>query len=81
MIAQARDAASSMRGARVLKEPNSPKLQPLGSPGPITPFELEEADGYIVAGSVAVRKEKERQLEMMLNKPCTGAKPGPPAKV
>ncbi|KAK0105186.1 hypothetical protein ONS95_004418 [Cadophora gregata] len=77
MIAQARAAAPTTNDGRTSKEPNSPRLQPLGSPGPITPFELEEADGYIVAGSSAVRKENERQLEMMLNKPYTGAKPSP----
>ncbi|KAF2858221.1 hypothetical protein K470DRAFT_192081, partial [Piedraia hortae CBS 480.64] len=30
--------------------PLSPRLQPLGSPGPVTPLELE-SDGYLVAGS------------------------------
>ncbi|KAH7310959.1 hypothetical protein BKA65DRAFT_413522, partial [Rhexocercosporidium sp. MPI-PUGE-AT-0058] len=77
MIAQARAAAPTMKDGRIFKEPNSPRLQPLGSPGPITPFELEEADGYIVAGSAAVRKENERQLEVMPNKPCTGGQPSP----
>lgn len=55
MIAQARSAASisiasTMDGMK--KEPNSPRLQPAGSPGPITPFELEDIDneGYIAAG-------------------------------
>ncbi|KAH7390091.1 hypothetical protein BKA64DRAFT_112774 [Cadophora sp. MPI-SDFR-AT-0126] len=76
MIAQAR-AAAPMKQGGISKEPNSPRLQPMGSPGPITPFELEEADGYMVAGSSAVRKENERQLEMTLNKPYTGAKPSP----
>jgi len=80
MIAQARAAAPTMKDGRISKEPSSPRLQPLGSPGPITPFDLEEADGYIVAGSSAVRKENERQLEMMLNKPYTGAKPSPAEK-
>ena len=51
MIAQARAAAPTMKDGRISKEPSSPRLQPLGSPGPITPFDLEEADGYIVAGS------------------------------
>jgi hypothetical protein len=34
-------------------EPISPRLAPLGSPGPITPFELEESAqaGYVVAGA------------------------------
>ncbi|KAL2062129.1 hypothetical protein VTL71DRAFT_6395 [Oculimacula yallundae] len=72
MIAQARSAAPvAVKDGSVSRapKPTSPRLQPLGSPGPITPFELEEADGYIVAGSSAVRKENERQLEMMLNRP------------
>lgn len=36
-------------------EPISPRLAPLGSPGPITPFELEESAqaGYVVAGARA----------------------------
>ncbi len=81
MIAQARDAASTMRAGRASKEPISPKLQPLGSPGPITPFDLEEADGYIVEGSAAVRKETERQLQMMLSKPYTGGQQSPAERV
>lgn len=58
MIAQARSAASqsiasAMNGVK--KEPDSPRLQPAGSPGPITPFELEDIDneGYIAAGNRA----------------------------
>ncbi|PQE25162.1 hypothetical protein CJF31_00011825 [Rutstroemia sp. NJR-2017a BVV2] len=31
-------------------KPISPRLLPLGSPGPITPFELEESAGYLIAG-------------------------------
>lgn len=55
MIAQARSAASTSIAATmgsIRKEPNSPRLQPAGSPGPITPFELEELEneGYIAAG-------------------------------
>ncbi|KAH8590704.1 hypothetical protein B0O99DRAFT_691262 [Bisporella sp. PMI_857] len=60
MIAQARltqtqGAGSAMSsshcGTNTEGTPFNPKLQPLGSPGPITPFELEEEqDGYLVAG-------------------------------
>ena len=34
-------------------EPISPRLEPLGSPGPMTPFALEESSqaGYVVAGA------------------------------
>lgn len=31
-------------------KPTSPRLLPLGSPGPVTPLELEGADGYLTAG-------------------------------
>jgi len=31
--------------------PASPRLCPLGSPGPVTPLELEEEDNYMAAGS------------------------------
>lgn len=32
-------------------KPISPRLQPLGSPGPVTPLELERDEGYLVAGA------------------------------
>jgi hypothetical protein len=35
-------------------KPSSPRLDPLGSPGPVTPLTLEEADGYLAAGSANV---------------------------
>ena len=38
---QARNAAT---------KPTSPRLNPLDSPGPVTPMELEGADGYLTAG-------------------------------
>ncbi|CZT48458.1 uncharacterized protein RSE6_09152 [Rhynchosporium secalis] len=75
MIAQARSAAPARAtvDSAVVKDVrpviHSPRLQPLGSPGPITPFVLEEADGYIVAGSTEVRKENERQIQMILSRP------------
>jgi hypothetical protein len=58
MIAQAHmSAQSSMAGVALgerskKKEPVSPRLLPAGSPGPITPLELEMdgEDGYLVAG-------------------------------
>jgi hypothetical protein len=31
-------------------KPVSPRLAPLGSPGPVTPMELEESAGYLMAG-------------------------------
>jgi hypothetical protein len=59
------------KGSNLKAKPISPRLLPAGSPGPITPFELEgEDDGYIVAGGRArgnsligngLDKERERQ--------------------
>ena len=34
-----------------LEGPQSPRLVPLGSPGPVTPLELEADEGYLVAGA------------------------------
>ena len=31
------------------QKPTSPKLEPLGSPGPVTPLELESGDDYLAA--------------------------------
>lgn len=68
MIVQARMASSS-QGGRV--KPDSPKLVPLGSPGPITPFELEESAGYLVAGArvggLGVEKEREVVGRMIMD--------------
>lgn len=74
MIAQARSAASiSIAGTMnaTKKEPSSPRLLPAGSPGPITPFELEDIDneGYIAAGHRAhdnqmARLNRDRQETM-----------------
>jgi len=71
MIAQGRLASGS--GVAALKgkpEPTSPKLLPAGSPGPITPFELEESAGYMVAGarssgSLIGGLERERERDMV----------------
>lgn len=46
-----RETLAGRASSTLLKdEPISPKLAPAGSPGPVTPFELEEADGYLGAG-------------------------------
>ncbi|KAJ4305729.1 hypothetical protein N0V90_001260 [Kalmusia sp. IMI 367209] len=42
--------ANAARQARGTVKPTSPKLIPLDSPGPVTPMELEGADGYLTAG-------------------------------
>ncbi|KAF2648124.1 hypothetical protein K491DRAFT_613377 [Lophiostoma macrostomum CBS 122681] len=42
------NAARQARGPSA--KPTSPRLIPLGSPGPVTPLELEGAEGYLTAG-------------------------------
>jgi hypothetical protein len=48
-----REAVSAARGASPAphENPTSPRLVPLGSPGPVTPLELEGEEGYLVAGA------------------------------
>ncbi|KAJ8607946.1 hypothetical protein MRB53_039950 [Persea americana] len=46
MLATALRASSPSQAGR----PTSPRLVPLGSPGPVTPLELEGDEGYLLAG-------------------------------
>ena len=46
-------------------KPSSPKLEPLGSPGPVTPLMLEEQGGYIVAGACSSGRESTAQDELV----------------
>ena len=39
-------------------KPISPRLLPLGSPGPVTPMELEESAGYLGAGAKALSQSE-----------------------
>lgn len=48
-MAAAVRASSPGRGGA--DKPLSPRLAPLGSPGPVTPLELEGEEGYMVAGA------------------------------
>lgn len=46
--------AAHNTGFTPLRErPSSPRLEPLGSPGPVTPLELEGTEGYLMAGAHA----------------------------
>lgn len=53
LYAYQRDVVAAARAQSPGKEgkPASPKLAPLGSPGPVTPLELEREEGYLVAGA------------------------------
>lgn len=72
MIASSRAGHRSAGGSTkaALTKPDSPKLLPCGSPGPITPFELEEAAGYLIAGGRAPRAidvdlQRQNDLDMV----------------
>ncbi|KAI9701375.1 MAG: hypothetical protein M1820_006466 [Bogoriella megaspora] len=46
-------------------KPDSPRLEPLGSPGPVTPLMLEEQAGYLVAGVRAPDGQEAPQDEVV----------------
>ena len=46
-------------------KPDKPRLQPLGSPGPVTPMELEGADGYLGARGSAEDAQREEIARAM----------------
>lgn len=63
-------AAAGLHGAPLQRHqktgiprgPISPRLQPLGSPGPVTPLALEGADGYLSARSRASPRDRPRPV-------------------
>ena len=59
--------AAGHHGARLPKAgsprgPISPRLQPLGSPGPVTPLALEGADGYLSAQGRVSPRDRPRSV-------------------
>ena len=50
-----------------LDNPRSPRLAPMGSPGPVTPLELEGDGGYLVAGARSSSKEDVSSNELVDN--------------
>lgn len=51
LLAYQRDMISRAQSPGGMDKPISPRLEPLGSPGPVTPLELEGDGGYLVAGA------------------------------
>ncbi|EME87667.1 uncharacterized protein MYCFIDRAFT_209576 [Pseudocercospora fijiensis CIRAD86] len=49
-------------------KPDSPRLVPLGSPGPVTPLELERGEGYIIAGARSNRASNDTPNEELVEK-------------
>lgn len=50
LIAKA-DFSSRLAASPFSAKPDAPRLDPLGSPGPVTPLALEEDSDYLTAGS------------------------------
>ena len=48
-----------------ISKPDKPRLQPLGSPGPVTPMELEGAEGYLGARGSAEEAQREEIARAM----------------
>jgi hypothetical protein len=48
-------------------KPTSPRLAPVGSPGPVTPLELEQEDGYLVAGARYAANNFELSADLVQN--------------
>lgn len=45
------------------QKPTSPRLLPLGSPGPVTPMDLEGGDSYLTLGRAVSGPDAEREAE------------------
>lgn len=54
--------SSTYQKSSIPRGPISPRLQPLGSPGPVTPLALEGADGYLSARSRASPRDRPRPV-------------------
>ena len=69
VAASAARAASLSKSPSVTAKPNAPRLDPMGSPGPVTPLMLEPADDYLGAstlGSPGSRPDRGRELVQRL---------------
>lgn len=61
--------SASIRGSSAGQagKPVSPRLEPLGSPGPVTPLELEREEGYLLAGARNSAKDARPAEELLEN--------------
>jgi len=50
------------------EKPVSPRLAPLGSPGPVTPLELEGEEGYLFAGARTSGKDASGSSEELIDR-------------
>ncbi|KAF2816842.1 uncharacterized protein BDZ99DRAFT_2917 [Mytilinidion resinicola] len=75
--------ATASRSSRTAPgpKPTSPRLIPLGSPGPVTPLELEGHDGYLMSGvhtddaaahvDKLIREEAQRRGDISPSRPAS----------
>ena len=69
VAASAARAASLPISPTAIAKPNAPRLDPLGSPGPVTPLKLEPSDDYIggaALGSPGPKPDRGRELVQRL---------------
>ncbi|KAL8832167.1 MAG: hypothetical protein Q9191_000440 [Dirinaria sp. TL-2023a] len=69
VAASAARAASLSMSPSATAKPNAPRLDPMGSPGPVTPLMLEPADDYLGAGTLGSpgsRPDRGRELVQRL---------------
>ena len=69
IVANATRAASLTLSPKTIAHPISPRLNPLGSSGPVTPLMLEGGDDYFIAGSLGspdAQAERGRELVQRL---------------
>ncbi len=72
LISYQREMVTAARASSPVQADNpvSPRLAPLGSPGPVTPLELEGGEGYLMAGirsSAQGSVPSEEMVERMIN--------------
>jgi hypothetical protein len=57
--------AARSQSPNQVDRPVSPRLAPMGSPGPVTPLELEGEEGYLIAGARSAGQEAVSSNELV----------------
>ncbi|PSK35967.1 hypothetical protein C1H76_3568 [Elsinoe australis] len=74
MYAYQRETFTRTPSSQFLERPDSPRLQPLGSPGPVTPLELETNEGYLSVSKSPARPSTADQSEELAKKLAQAAR-------
>lgn len=67
LLAYQREMISRAQSPGGIDKPMSPRLEPLGSPGPVTPLELEGDGGYLVAGARHSGSDEDKGREELVD--------------